>query len=111
VSATDSANNTQTQELVISVAPQPPLTVSLSASTLTPTTGQIVVFTASASAGTGTGVTILRYEWTLGDGSTQSTTGNTVSHSYGSAGQKLVKVTAIGSDESQGLAQIVVTVS
>jgi PKD domain-containing protein len=109
VSATDSANNTQTQQLVISVAPRPPVTVSLTASTVTPTTGQIVVFTASASAGTG--VTIQRYEWTLGDGSTQSTTANSISHSYGSAGQKLVKVTAIGSDGSEGLAQLVVTVS
>jgi len=109
VSATDSANNTQTQQLVIAVAPAPPVTVSLTASTVSPTTGQIVVFTASASAGTG--VTIQRYEWTLGDGSTQSTTANTVSHSYGSAGQKLVKVTAIGSDGSEGLAQLVITVS
>ncbi|MBK5296018.1 MAG: PKD domain-containing protein [Vicinamibacteria bacterium] len=109
VTVTDSANNIQTQQLVINVVPAPPVTVSLTASTLAPTTGQIVVFTASASAGTG--VTIRRYEWTLGDGSTQSTTANTISHSYGSAGQKLVKVTAIGSDDSEGLAQLVVTVS
>jgi Bacterial Ig-like domain (group 1)/PKD domain len=109
VSVTDSANNVQTQQLVIEVVPTPPIAVSLSASSVTPTTGQIVVFTATASAGTG--VTIRRFEWTLGDGSTQSTTTNTISHSYGSAGQKLVKVRAIGADDSEGLAQLVVTVS
>ena len=109
VAVTDTANNTQTQELVIEVAPAAPIAVSLEASDPTPTTGQIVVFTATATAGTG--VVIRRYEWTLGDGSTQSTTTNTISHSYGSAGQKLVKVRAIASDESEGLAQLVVTVS
>jgi hypothetical protein len=109
VTVTDTANNTQTQELVIEVAPAAPIAVSLEASDSTPTTGQIVVFTATATAGTG--VVIRRYEWTLGDGSTQSTTTNTISHSYGSAGQKLVKVRAIASDDSDGLAQLVVTVS
>ena len=109
VTATDSQGNTQTQEIVVAVQPPPPVTVNLSASTLAPAKNQIVVFTANASAGTG--VTIRRYEWTLGDGTTQSTTANTISHSYGSAGQKLVKVRAIASDDSEGLAQIVVTVS
>ena len=109
VTVTDTANNTQTQELVIEVAPAAPIAVSLEASDPTPTTGQIVVFTATATAGTG--VVIRRYEWTLGDGSTQSTTTNTISHSYGSAGQKLVKVRAIASDDSEGVAQLVVTVS
>ena len=109
VTVTDTANNTQTQQLVIEVAPAAPIAVSLGASDSTPNTGQIVVFTATATGGTG--VVIRRYEWTLGDGSTQSTTTNTISHSYGSAGQKLVKVRAIGSDNSEGLAQLVVIVS
>ena len=109
VTVTDTANNSQTQHMVIEVAPAAPIAVSLAASDSTPTTGQIVVFTATATGGTG--VVIQRYEWTLGDGSTQSTTANTISHSYGSAGQKLVKVRAIASDDSEGLAQLVVTVS
>ena len=109
VTVTDTANNVQTQQLVIEVAPAPPVTVSLGASDTTPNTGEIVVFTATATAGPG--VTIRRYEWTLGDGSTQSTTTNTISHSYGAAGQKLVKVRVIASDDSEGLAQLVVTVS
>jgi len=109
VTVTDTANNVQTQQLVIEVAPAPPVTVSLVASDTTPNTGEIVVFTATATAGPG--VTIRRYEWTLGDGSTQSTTTNTISHSYGAAGQKLVKVRVIASDDSEGLAQLVVTVS
>jgi PKD domain/Bacterial Ig-like domain (group 1) len=109
VTVTDTANNVQTQQLVIQVAPAPPVAVSLSASDQTPSTGDIVVFTATATAGAG--VTIRRYEWELGDGSTQSTTSNTISHSYNSAGQKLVKVKVIASDDSEGLAQLVVTVS
>jgi PKD repeat protein len=109
VTVTDTANNTQTQDLLIEVAPAAPIAVSLTASDTTPATGEIVVFTATATAGTG--VVIRRYEWTFGDGSTQSTTTNTISHSYGSAGQKLVKVRAIASDDSEGLAQLVVTVS
>lgn len=109
VTVTDSANNTQTQQLVLNVVPTPPLAVSLTASSLTPSTGEIVVFTADATPAAGE--TIKRYEWTLGDGSTQSTTANTISHTYGAAGQKLVKVKAVGSDGSEGLAQVVVTVS
>ena len=66
VTVTDTANNVQTQQLVIEVAPAPPVTVSLGASDTTPNTGEIVVFTATATAGPG--VTIRRYEWTLGDG-------------------------------------------
>ena len=110
VTVTDSANNTQTQQLVIAVSPAPPLTVSLTASDATLSKGQVVVFTATATTGSAS-VTVQRYEWTLGDGTTQSTSTNSISHSYGSNGQKLVKVRAIASDGSEGLAQLVVTVS
>ena len=110
VTVTDSANNTQTQQLVIAVSPAPPITVSLAVSNASPPKGTVVVFTATATTGSGS-VTVQRYEWTLGDGSSQSTSTNTISHSYGSAGQKLVKVRVIASDGSEGLAQLVVTVS
>ena len=109
VSATDTAGNTQTQQMVLAVAPAAPVTVSLTASDATPDVGQIVVFTATASGGIGT--TISRYEWTLGDGSTQSTTANTISHSYAASGQKLVRVRAIATGGAEGTAQLVVTVN
>ncbi len=86
--------------MVIAVQPAPPVTVSVTTADTTLTVGQIAIFTATASAGTG--ATVTRYEWDLGDGTTQTTTANTISHSYGSAGQKVVRVTAIASDGSEG---------
>jgi PKD repeat protein len=109
VVATDSAGNQQTQELVIAVREAPPVPISLSASDTTPAVGQIVVFTATATLPSG--VSITRYEWNLGDGTSQSTTSNSISHSYGAAGQRLVRVRAIASDGSEGIAQLVVDVS
>jgi PKD repeat protein len=109
LTVTDSGGNSTTQQTVVVVAPAAPVTVSLTASDATPDVGQIVVFTATASGGTGT--TIGHYEWTLGDGSTQSTTANTISHSYAVSGQKVVKVTAIASGGAEGTAQLVVTVN
>jgi hypothetical protein len=109
VVATDSAGNQQTQQLVIAVRPAPPLTLNVTASDSSPSVGQLIVFT--ATPGVSAGVTVTRYEWDLGDGTTQSTASNTISHSYGSAGQRLVKVRAVGSDGSEGLAQLVVNVS
>jgi PKD repeat protein len=109
LTVTDSGGNSTTQRTVVVVLPAAPVTVSLTASDSTPNVGQIVVFTATASGGTGT--TISRYEWTLGDGSTQSTTANTISHSYAGSGQKLVKVTATASGGQEGTAQLVVIVN
>jgi adhesin/invasin len=109
VVVTDTAGNQQTQQLVIAVRAAPPIPLSLSVSDTTPAVGQLVVFTATATIPTG--VTIVRYEWELGDGSTQSTSSNSVSHAFGAAGQRLVKVRAIGSDGSEGFAQLVVDVS
>jgi adhesin/invasin len=108
VTATDTAGNTQTQQMVVAVQPAPPVTVSVTGDT-TLTVGQIVIFTATASAGTG--ATVTRYEWDLDDGTTQTTTANSISHSYGSVGQKVVRVKAIASDGSEGTAQLVVVVS
>ena len=109
LTVTDSGGNSTTQRTVVVVLPAAPVTVSLTASDSTPNVGQIVVFTATASGGTGT--TISRYEWTLGDGSTQSTTANTISHSYAGSGQKVVKVTATASGGQEGTAQLVVIVN
>jgi PKD repeat protein len=109
ITATDTAGNTQTQQLVIAVRAAPPVALSVVASDTTPDVGQIVVFTATPTVASG--VTVTRYEWDLGDGSTQSTSANTISHEYGSAGQRLVRVRAIASDGSEGTAQLVVVVS
>jgi PKD repeat protein len=109
VVVTDTAGNQQTQQLVIAVRAAPPIPLSLSVSDTTPAVGQLVVFTATATIPTG--VTIVRYEWELGDGSTQSTSSNSISHAFGAAGQRLVKVRAIASDGSEGFAQLVVDVS
>ena len=109
VTVTDTVGNQQTQQLVIAVRAAPPVPVNLTASDTTPAVGQIVVFTATATVPTG--VAITRYEWNLGDGTTQSTLSNSISHTFGGAGQRLVRVRVIAADGSEGSAQLVVDVS
>jgi PKD repeat protein len=109
VVATDTAGNQQTQQSVIAVRAAPPVPLSATVTDSTPSVGQIVVFTATATVPTG--VTITRYEWDFDDGSTQSTSSSSISHSFASVGQRVVRVRAIASDGSEGTAQVVVVVS
>ena len=82
--------------------------VNLTASPSTATVDEVVTFTAAV---TGTTVPIATYEWVFGDGSTQTTTGNAVSHVYTSAGTRGVRVTATTSTGVSGTTQITLVVA
>ncbi len=109
VTVTDTAGNTQTQQAIITVLDAPPIPVTLTANPAAPGVGEAVLFTATPTLDAG--VTVSRYEWEFGDGTEASTTGNTTTRSYGAAGARVVRVTAVGSDGSRGEASTVVNVS
>ena len=84
------------------------IVVSLTASTLTPSIGTSVTFTATV---TPTGLTIDRYEWTFGDGTTRTTSTNTTAKSYTSSGSKTVIVRAVTPDGASASSTIVIEVT
>ena len=84
VTATDSSGATATASTVIIVQP-----VLVSISTTPQTTPRLYNFTANVTAG----VTVASYNWTFGDGSSDTTTGAVTSHLYAAAGTKEVTVT------------------
>ena len=84
---------------------QPP-TAALSVGSTNPSPGQSVSFDASGS--TDPDGTISSYEWTFGDGAT--TTGQSVSHSYNSAGEYTVQVTVTDGGGAAATASSTITV-
>jgi PKD repeat protein len=68
----------------------------------------LVDFVATATT-TPTGVTIERYEWAFGDGSTLTTSGGSTNHKY-SAGTYTVTVRAVTTTGASGTAQRVIVV-
>ena len=70
----------------------PPPTVSLSVSPNPPLAGQPATFRATATPATGH--SIASYAWDFGDGTTQTTTGPTVTKTYDTVGTYVVTVTA-----------------
>lgn len=88
---TDSSGNESQVSTQVGVAPLS-ATGSFSPNSATaPKVGDTVLFTVSVPAN----ALVQRYEWNFGDGETQDTTGNQVSHSYGSSGTKVVSVRII----------------
>ncbi len=61
-------------------------------------------FTASATT-TPAGTTIERYEWTFGDGTVATTSGNATSHAYSAAGRKVASVRVVTTSGASGTAQ------
>jgi hypothetical protein len=100
---TDAGGNVSTQSTVVVVSPSAPIAVSLTYSPASPLVNQVVTFTAATTLPTG--VSIERYEWNFGDGTTSVTTGNTRTKIYSSAGTRKVRVTAVGTNGSTGVAE------
>jgi serine protease len=80
-------------------------TVSVSASSATVTVGQEVTFDGSASDSDGN---VTSYEWAFGDGATAS--GQTVSHTYSSAGDYTATLTVTDDDGATSSDSVTVTV-
>ena len=89
VRAVEKDGRTGTGRIEVNVTPEAPLNVNLSANPSPATVDQVVTFTATTS---GTTMPIARYLWQFGDGSTQTTSGNIVTHVYTSPGSRGVSV-------------------
>ena len=87
----DSNGTTATSTKTIQVSANQPPTASFSYSPSNPKEGETVSFDASASLDTDG--TVQSYEWNFGDGTTA--TGETATHSYGSAGKYVVTLTVM----------------
>lgn len=99
---TDAGGNVSTQRTVVVVSPAPPIGVVLTYSPLTPSVGDVVTFTAAT---TPAGVSVDRYEWTFGDGTTSTTTGNVRTKIYTEPGTRKVRVTAVGTNGNTGVGE------
>lgn len=95
ISATDAGGGRQTSTASVIVGA---LSVSVTPSSTNPTTGTAVTFTANTG---GTNVPVSRYVWTFDDGTTQETTGNSITRTFTSRGTKTVRVDVIGVDGRQ----------
>ena len=109
VRVTDAAGEETSQSLVINVALGAPIAVNLTYTPEAPAVNQTVTFTAAVTLPGG--VSAQRYDWTFGDGTSRTTTGNQTTKAYGSSGVKTVRVTVRGSDGTTGAAQADITVS
>ena len=107
VTVTDSAGQQARQGLALVVLPSAPIPVTVSPSTAQK--GVPVTFTATATASGG--VAIESYDWSFGDGTSKTTTGNQTSKVYNAAGTFHLKVTAHATDGSTGIAAIDVLVT
>src|SRR5262245_59908752 len=88
------------------VFPQPAFTVSPT----TPLTGQAVSFNASGVTGLA-GATLTQFAWDFGDGSTSTAADPAASHTYGTAGSYVVRLTVTDSAGRTGTATVSVSVS
>ena len=86
-----------------------PLNVNLEVDQQPATVGEVVTFTANATSA-GNAVTVTRYEWDLGDGTTVTTSGNILSNVYTSPDTYTVKVTAVTPEGVRGSTQITLVV-
>ena len=106
VTVRDTGGEATTVSTTVIVLSPGPLNVTLS-TIGTLQVNEIVTFTASV---TGLTTTIDRYDWSFGDGSTTTTTGNITQHVYTSSGIKTASVTVSGADGSTGTAVISINV-
>ena len=88
---------------MVVVAPEAAIGVVLSYSPAAPIVNQVVTFTAITTLPTG--VSIERYEWTFGDGTSSTTTGNQRTKIYTSAGTRKARVTAVGTNGKTGVGE------
>jgi PKD repeat protein len=100
--ASDGATGSTQADMIVSG-----LVVTLIATPASPTVGGVVTFT----AGVTTGVTILRYEWDFGQGSTRTTPGPGTTFVYNTADRYTVTVRAVAVDGANASARIDVVVS
>jgi hypothetical protein len=80
------------------------VTVNMTVSPSTVLRGALAEFAASATT-TPAGTTIERYEWTFGDGTIATTSGNATSHAYATAGRYVASVRAVTTTGASGTAQ------
>ncbi len=99
-----------TGQTIVTVTAQTPVAVTLTASSTSPAINQLVTFTATTGA-LPSGAVITGYSWNFGDGVTQSTGGNTVTHAFTSIGPKDITVTVSLSNGGggTGLTTVIVT--
>lgn len=102
---TDAGGNVSTQRTVVVVSPEAPIGVFLSAVPSPASVNQVVTFTAATTTTLPPGVFIERYEWTFGDGTSSTTTGNQRTKIYTSAGTRKVQVTAYTTTGSTGVGE------
>jgi len=106
---TDSGGAVSTQRTVVVVTPTVPIGVSLTYTPAAPTVNQAVTFTASTTVPTG--VSIERYRWTFGDGTSSETTGNTRTKIYTSSGTRKVRVVVTATNGQEGTAEADIVIS
>jgi PKD repeat protein len=82
-----------------------PPTASFSVTPSSPTVGQATTFDGSSSSDSD-GDTITSYRWDFGDGSMNTTTTPTITHSYASPGAMTVKLVVVDSHGKQSAAAI-----
>jgi PKD repeat protein len=92
----------------VDVRPPTPINVTVTASNSSPQVNAAVTFTATVTA---SGVTISRFEWDFGDGSSTVTTGSAASHVYRSAGRRTITVTAVSTEATRGTGQVEINVA
>ena len=110
VTAVATNGATGTGQTIVTVTAQTPITVTLTPSSTSPVLNQTVTFTATTGS-LPSGAVIVRYDWNFGDGLTQSTTVNTITHAYVTTGPKDITVTVVLSTGATGtgLTTVVVT--
>lgn len=107
---TDAGGNVSTQRTVVVVSAAAPIGVVLAYSPPTGNVvGQVVTFTATTTLPSG--VFVERYEWTFGDGTSSTTTGNVRTHVYTTPGTRKVTVRAVGTNGSTGIGETDIVVN
>jgi len=91
LTVTDAAGSSATTRTNVTVTAVAKPTVTMSVSPTSPTAGQPAVFTATPTVATNHRVAAI--EWNFGDGTTASTTNNSVQKTYSTAGTYIVVVT------------------
>jgi PKD repeat protein len=92
LTVTDAAGSTASNARTVDVSAVAAPAVTLTVSPNPPLSGQTAVFTATATPAARH--SIVRYEWDFGDGTTQTTTVPTVTHTYANLGTYVARVTA-----------------
>ncbi len=91
LTVTDAAGSSASTGQSVIVAMVAPPSVTLAVNPSPPLAGQAAVFTATATPATGHSV--VRYDWTFGDGTSQTTTVPTVVKTYDNVGTHIARVT------------------